>query len=76
MPQRNLSLHANRLAKAGGRRIPESVLERDYCLAWSVSPSTARRTPIPLCTTPPHCSRSMALVEHGGACWKASPYLT
>jgi predicted nucleotidyltransferase component of viral defense system len=25
---------ANRLAKAGGRRIPESVLERDYCLAW------------------------------------------
>jgi len=25
---------ANRLARAGGRRIPESVLERDYCLAW------------------------------------------
>src|SRR5215472_11708543 len=34
IPQRNLSLLANRLAKIGGRRIPESVLERDYCLAW------------------------------------------
>jgi len=34
IPQRNLSLIANRLAKDGGRRIPESVLERDYCLAW------------------------------------------
>lgn len=34
IPQRNISLLANRLAKAGGRRIPESVLERDYCLAW------------------------------------------
>jgi predicted nucleotidyltransferase component of viral defense system len=34
IPQRNLSLLANRLAKEGGRRIPESVLERDYCLAW------------------------------------------
>jgi len=34
IPQRNLSLLANRLAKGGGRRIPESVLERDYCLAW------------------------------------------
>jgi len=32
--QRSLSLLSNRLAKAGGRRIPESVLERDYCLAW------------------------------------------
>ena len=32
--QRNISLLSNRLAKAGGRRIPESVLERDYCLAW------------------------------------------
>src|SRR5579871_1758612 len=28
---------AYRLAKAGGRRIPESVLERDYCLAWFLS---------------------------------------
>lgn len=32
--QRNLSLLANRLARSGGLRIPESVLERDYCLAW------------------------------------------
>ena len=33
--QRNLSLLANRLHKErGGRRIPEAVLERDYCLAW------------------------------------------
>jgi predicted nucleotidyltransferase component of viral defense system len=34
IPKRNLSLLANRLAQEGGRRIPESVLERDYCLAW------------------------------------------
>jgi uncharacterized protein len=35
IPQRNLSLLANRLYQEhGGRRIPESVLERDYCLAW------------------------------------------
>lgn len=34
IPQRSISLLANRLAKAGRRRIPESVLERDYCLAW------------------------------------------
>jgi len=33
--QRNLSLLANRLFREhGGRRIPEAVLERDYCLAW------------------------------------------
>jgi predicted nucleotidyltransferase component of viral defense system len=33
--QRNLSLLANRLHKEhGGRRLPEAVLERDYCLAW------------------------------------------
>ena len=25
---------ANRLARDGGRRIPESVLEHDYCIAW------------------------------------------
>ena len=31
---RNLSLLANRLAEAGTRRLPEAVLERDYCLAW------------------------------------------
>jgi len=32
--QRNISLLSNRIARQGGRRIPESVLERDYCLAW------------------------------------------
>jgi uncharacterized protein len=37
IPQRNISLLANRLARAGGRRIPESVLERDYCFAWLLS---------------------------------------
>ncbi len=30
IPQRNLSRLSNRLARAGGRRIPEAVLERDY----------------------------------------------
>jgi hypothetical protein len=34
IPQRNLSLLSNRLARAGGRRIVEAILERDYCLAW------------------------------------------
>jgi hypothetical protein len=34
IPQRNLSLLSNRLARAGGRRIVEAVLERDYCLGW------------------------------------------
>lgn len=34
IPQRSISLLSNRLARAGGRRIPEAVLERDYCLAW------------------------------------------
>jgi hypothetical protein len=34
IPQRNISLLSNRLACEGGRRIPEAVLERDYCLAW------------------------------------------
>lgn len=34
IPQRNLSLLSNRLARAGGRRIGEAILERDYCLAW------------------------------------------
>ncbi|HUV14182.1 MAG TPA: nucleotidyl transferase AbiEii/AbiGii toxin family protein [Acidobacteriota bacterium] len=34
IPQRNLSLLSNRLAVEGCRRIPESVLERDYCLSW------------------------------------------
>lgn len=34
IPQRNISLLSNRLAVGGGRRIPEQVLERDYCIAW------------------------------------------
>lgn len=34
IPQRNLSLLSNELARQGGRRIPESILERDYCLSW------------------------------------------
>jgi len=32
--QQNLSRLSNRLYTPGGRRIPESVLERDYCLTW------------------------------------------
>jgi len=33
--QRNLSVLSNQLYKEhGGRRIPETVLERDYCLTW------------------------------------------
>jgi predicted nucleotidyltransferase component of viral defense system len=34
IPQRDLSRLSNRLAQQGGRRIPETVLERDYCLSW------------------------------------------
>lgn len=34
IPQRDLSLLSNRLAGRGVRRIPEAVLERDYCLSW------------------------------------------
>lgn len=34
IPQRNLFLLSNRMARTGGRRIPEAVLERDYCIAW------------------------------------------
>lgn len=34
IPQRDLSLLSSRLAKRGGRRIPETVLERSYCLSW------------------------------------------
>lgn len=34
IPPRDLSLLSNRLARAGGRRLPEAVLERDYCIAW------------------------------------------
>ena len=34
IPQRNISLIANQLLTAGGKRIPEAVIERDYVLAW------------------------------------------
>ena len=34
IPQRNISMISNTLVTAGGRRIPESVIERDYVLAW------------------------------------------
>ena len=34
IPQRNISLISNTLVSAGGRRIPEAVIERDYVLAW------------------------------------------
>ena len=34
IPQRNISLISNTLVTAGGRRIPEAVIERDYVLAW------------------------------------------
>jgi uncharacterized protein len=34
IPQRNISLISNTLVSAGGRRIPEAIIERDYVLAW------------------------------------------
>lgn len=34
IPHRNISSLSNRLAAGGGHRIPEAVLERDYCIAW------------------------------------------
>lgn len=34
IPQRNISMISNMLVTAGGRRIPEAVIERDYVLAW------------------------------------------
>jgi uncharacterized protein len=34
IPQRNLSLITNDRIAANGQRIPEAVVERDYCLAW------------------------------------------
>jgi hypothetical protein len=35
IPQSHISKLSNRLFKEqGGRRIQESVLERDYCIAW------------------------------------------
>ena len=56
--QRNLSLLANRLLKEhGGRRIPESVLERDYCLAWFLAGLS-------------QCSIQEALIFKGGTALK------
>ena len=56
--QRNLSLLANRLLKEhGGRRIPESVLERDYCLAWFLAGFS-------------QCSIQEALIFKGGTALK------
>jgi predicted nucleotidyltransferase component of viral defense system len=34
IPQRDLSRIANGLLRPRGRRVPEAVIERDYCLAW------------------------------------------
>ncbi len=34
IPQRNLSLLSNRLTAKGGKRIPEKILEQDYCISW------------------------------------------
>ena len=34
VPQRNISLIANSLATGNEKRLPESVIERDYVLAW------------------------------------------
>ncbi len=34
IPQRNISLISNTPMTAGGRRIPEAVIKRDYVLAW------------------------------------------
>jgi len=34
IPQKNLSKISNHTAEDGGCRIPESVIERDYCIAW------------------------------------------
>lgn len=34
IPQRDLWLLSNRLAERAGRRIPETILERDDCLSW------------------------------------------
>jgi predicted nucleotidyltransferase component of viral defense system len=32
--QRKIALISNWTHQSGGRRIPESVIERDYCLSW------------------------------------------
>lgn len=32
--QRKIALISNRTCQSGGKRIPEAVIERDYCLSW------------------------------------------
>jgi predicted nucleotidyltransferase component of viral defense system len=45
IPQSQLSKLSNRLLKEkGGRRIPEHILERDYCIAWFLT--GLARTPL------------------------------
>ena len=45
IPQSQLSKLSNRLLKKnGGRRIPEHILERDYCIAWFLT--GLARTPL------------------------------
>ncbi len=34
IPQRNISLISNRVYQDGMRKVPEAVIEKDYCLAW------------------------------------------
>lgn len=34
IPQKNISIISNLTAKEGCRKIPEIVIERDYCLSW------------------------------------------
>lgn len=34
LPQKNISQIANKICKSSGKRIPEFVIERDYCIAW------------------------------------------
>jgi hypothetical protein len=34
IPQKSISKISNKTFELGGRRIPEAVIERDYCLSW------------------------------------------
>ena len=42
IPQRNISLISNTLVTAGGRLVPEAVIERDYVLAFKGSTALRR----------------------------------
>ena len=65
IPQRNISLISNTLVTAGERRIPESVIERDYVLAWfltgKVGIAAARRCRSGACNRRQGRSSSAAL---------------